>query len=94
MIPFLKKMGDYEREQMRLQKLLQEMLSDEEQSLFGGNNSSDDYHTESEDSGGSSGASFEKRKKVRRNGASNQGMFPSTRSIIICLLSMYFASHT
>ncbi|KAG5892084.1 hypothetical protein JTB14_011986 [Gonioctena quinquepunctata] len=60
----------YEKEQLRLQNLMQELLSDEKNSLFGDVYTSDEYHPESDDSSDSDSsslsASFRKSKRMKK----------------------------
>ncbi|KAG5860741.1 hypothetical protein JTB14_012140 [Gonioctena quinquepunctata] len=71
----------YEKEQSRLQNLMQEFLSDEKNSLFGDVYTSDEYHPESDDSSDSDSsllsASFRKSKrmKMKETRASHQVEF-------------------
>ncbi|XP_023017729.2 uncharacterized protein [Leptinotarsa decemlineata] len=80
----------YEQEQLHLQKLMQELLSDEENSLFGDVYLSDEYQIESDDcsdsDSSSTSTSFRKSKRIKLKAtkSSDLDIFqPSTSSTLI-----------
>lgn len=59
-------MDNYEQDQSKLQKLWDEIMSDEEEEPFGGGGTSDEYSPESSSESDSEGTDSEPAKKKRR----------------------------
>lgn len=62
----------YEKEQAKLENLMQEMLSEDENSLFGDIYLSDEYHTESSDESSDSSTLSDRRPKRRKKNRTAQ----------------------
>lgn len=98
-VNFTKMAYAYKKDQEHLEKLMQEILSDEEGSLFGDVYLSDEYHTDNIDSSDDSDSSVsfgkrkrapKKRKLIRGEKSSNPGKFRFFQYLIRILKKINF----